>query len=143
MAGVQSDVIASASVKRGRLHIHNRRWFDEAVRRFRDDQEVEILITVRRATRSIQQNRWYWGVIVQLLSDHTGHTPDEIHDLLKAKFIPKRLAVQDGNGEVVDEYVLGGSTRKMSTAEFGEYCEAIRAWAFEKLDVQIPGPNEL
>jgi hypothetical protein len=142
MATVASDVVASAVVKDGRLRFHNRRAFDEQVRRFRDGSEVEISVTIRRATRSLQQSAWYWGVIVQLISEQTGYMPDEVHDLLKAKFIPKRLAVTDGNGEIVDEFVLGGSTRKLNTIEFSEYCEAIRQWAAEKLDCYIPDPSE-
>ncbi len=143
MASVASDVVASAFIKDGRLHIRNRRWFNEAVRRFRDGSEVEVSVAIQRATRSIPQNAWYWGVIIQMLSDHTGYAPDEVHELMKAKFIPKRLAVQNGNGEIVDEYVLGGSTRKMKIEEFSEFCEAIRRWAAESLDLVIPDPHEV
>lgn len=142
MAAVNTDVIASASVKGGRLHFHNRRAFDAQVRQFREGAQVEIAVTIRRASRSLQANAWYWGCIVQLISEHTGYTPDEIHDLLKAKFIPKRLALSDGNGEIVDEFVLGGSTRKLNTLEFSAYCESIREWAAQSLDVYIPDPNE-
>ncbi len=95
-----------------------------------------------RVTRTVQSNRWYWGVIVQAIADHTGYTPDELHDVLKMKFIPKRLAICDGNGVIQDEFVVGGSTRAMSTIEFSEYCEAIRRWAAEDLDLSIPDPDE-
>ena len=124
------------------MFIENRRAFDEAIRRFRDGAQVQIEVTARRATRSIPQNAWYWGVIVQAIAEHTGYTPDELHDVLKMKFIPKRLAVCDGNGEVKDEFVVGGSTRKMTTAEFGEYCDAIRQWAAQDLGIDIPDPHE-
>jgi hypothetical protein len=142
MGGVNADVVAFGTIKGGRLVIRNRRQFDEQIRRFRDAAEVEIEVTQRRASRSLEQNAYYWGVVVQMLSDHTGYTPDELHDVLKMKFIPKRLAVCDGNGEVRDEFVLGGSTRKLNTLEFGEYLEQIRQWAAETLDVIIPDPNQ-
>lgn len=134
-------VVASATVKGGRLLIRNRRAFDASVSELRDGWEVEIAVKRLRATRSLEQNAYYWGVVVQLLSEHTGYTPDEIHDVLKAKFIPKRLAVCDGNGEIKDEIVLGGSTRAMNKLEFGEYVESIRLWAAEDLDVVIPDPD--
>lgn len=143
MAAVNTDIVASASVKGGRLFFHNRRAFDEQVRQMRDGAQVEVAINVRRTVRSLKQSAWYWGVIVEAISDHTGYTPDEVHEFLKAKFIPKKLAVCDGNGEVVDEYVLGGSTRKMNTVQFGEYCESVRRWAAETLDVNIPDPEAL
>lgn len=142
MAGVNSDVVAFGQIRNGRIHFHNRRWFDEAIRRFRDGAEVEIEVSRRRATRSINQNAYYFGVVLQLISDYTGYTVDELHDAMKAKFIPKKLAFCDGNGVVQDELVLGGSTRKMTTIEFHDYIEQIRRFAAESLDVNIPDPDE-
>ena len=95
----------------------------------------------KRATRSLQANAYYWGVIVDLLSEHTGYTPDEMHEFLKAKFVPKKLAVQDGNGVIVDELVIGGSTAKMNVNQFYEYCAGIKEWAAMELDVFIPDPE--
>ena len=37
--------------------------------------------------RSNQQSRYYWGIVVQILSEHTGFTKDEVHELLKRKFL--------------------------------------------------------
>lgn len=142
MAAVNTDVVASACIKGGRLLIHNRRAFDEQIRQFREGAEVEVEVTIRRATRSQQQNRFYWGVLVHHLSEHTGYTPDEVHEFLKMKFIPKRLAVSDGNGEVRDEFVIGGSTRKLNTIQFGEFMEECRRFAAETLDCYIPDPSE-
>lgn len=142
MASVASDVVASAFIKFGRLHIRNRRYFDEAIRRFRDGSELEVAVTIRRATRSLNSNAFYWGAVIDTISDHTGYSPDEVHELMKMKFIPKRLALQNGNGEVVGEYVMGGSTRKMTNPEFWEYIEAIRRFAAESLDCYIPDPGE-
>jgi len=142
MSAVNTDVVASASVKGGRLHIRNRRQFDDQIRQFREGAEVEIEVTIRRSTRSQQQNAYYWGVVVQLISEHTGYTPDEVHEFLKMKFIPKRLAIADGNGEVRDEFVIGGSTRKMNTVEFGEFMESCRRFAAETLDCFIPDPDD-
>jgi hypothetical protein len=143
VAAVNTDVSAHGSIKAGRIHIRHRRQFDQQVAQLREGAEIEIEVTIRRATRSLNQNAWYWGVIVEAISDYTGFTPDEVHEFLKAKFIPKRLAIADGNGEVVDEYVLGGSTRKMNTLQFGEFCETVRRWAAETLAIDIPDPGDL
>lgn len=142
MAPVNADIVASAQVKGGKLFIRNRRGFDQQIAQLREGWEVEVAVTRRRATRSLPQNAYYWGVVVELIAEHTGYTPDEIHDICKAMFIPKRLAVQDGNGEIVGEYVIGGSTRTLNKVQFGEYVEAIRRWAADTLDVVIPDPNE-
>lgn len=142
MAPVNADVVASAHIKSGRLFIRNRRDFDEQIRRFKDGWEVEVAVTRRRATRSLSQNAYYWGVVVQYIAEHTGYTGDEVHDILKMMFLPKHLSFADGNGEVQGEFVIGGSTRKLNTLEFGEYMESIKTWAAQTLDVVIPDPTE-
>lgn len=135
-----SEVVTTGSIRRGRLEIRNRKKFTEAVKRMRDG-EVLITVTRKHATRSVQANRYYWGVVVELLSEHTGYTPEEIHEVLKAKFIPKRLSVSDGNGEIKGEFVIGGTTTSMNKLEFGEFITNIRQWAAEELDVIIPDPD--
>jgi hypothetical protein len=110
--------------------------------RGRQDCPVEITIERKHATRSGAQNRMYWGFYVHLISEHTGYTPDEVHDLLKTKFLPKKLAVADQHGEVTDEFVVGGSTAKLNKIEFGEYLERIQIWATETLGVVVPDPPQ-
>ena len=141
MAGISALAVASAVVKDGRLFIHNRKAFDSAVESIRPGTQVEIAVTRLYATRSIKQNRWYWGVCVELLSEHTGYGPEEMHDILKAKFLPKRLAVSNGNGRIVDSFVIGGSTRELNTVEFKDYTERVQQWAAEDLGVVIPDPE--
>ena len=134
------DVVVTGYVRRGHLEIRRRKDLSATLTRMRDG-EVLITITPIKATRSQLQNRYYWGVIVELLSEHTGYTPDEIHELLKAKFIPKRLALADLNGVITSEYVIGASTTKLDTQEFSDYCESIRRWAADTLGVYIPDPD--
>lgn len=130
------------SVERGRVNVTERAWrsLREAVSRW---PNCPIVVTVKRkhATRSLQQNAYLWGVVYALLSDHTGYTPEEIHDYCKMRFLPKRVCIANGNGEVVDDLVIGGSTAKLNKLEFGEYVDAIRSWARETLDVEIPLPQ--
>jgi len=141
MAGVSDEVTAICRIRNRRVFIEDRRRFDDAVSRMDDRWDYEIAVRRLYANRSQQANRFYWGVVVELLSEYTGFTPDEMHEWLKMKFIPKQLAVCDGNGEVEGEFVIGGSTRKMSTAQFADYIETIREWAASKLGVVIPDPN--
>lgn len=141
MSTVLDEVIGVAQVKDGRLFIKNRRAFDQRIARFDDRWILEVTVKRLRATRSQQQNRYWWGVCVELVSEHTGYTPEDIHEIAKQMFIPKRLAVADGNGEIQGEFVVGGSTRQMNTEEFGEFIERFKQWAAETLDVVIPDPE--
>lgn len=131
---------ATGEVKGGRLRIRNRRAFDLALQSFKDG-EVAIKVEKRRATRSQQANAYYWSAVVGTFSDATGYSPDEVHEIFKAKFPPKRVAVTDGNGEIQGEFVIGGSTAKLNVNDFYEYVERVRQWAAE-LSIYIPDPRE-
>lgn len=143
MPSAIEEVVASAQVKNGRLFIENRRVFDQQIALLDARWSLEVSVRRRKATRSLRQNRYYWGCVVEAISQHTGYTPEEVHDFLKAKFIPKKLALADGNGEVKDEVVVGGSTRAMDTGAFSEFCETIKQWAAAELDVYIPDADEV
>jgi hypothetical protein len=139
-------VTAAGYIKDGRVVFHDRRSFDLAVSGLRDGWEVEIEIARLRATRSQKQNATYWGTIIKTISQHTGYRPTEVHELMKAKFIPKHMAILKGNGDILGQYVLGGSTRHMDVQEFGEYMTEIKEWAADPHDglgLYIPDPDEL
>lgn len=121
--------------------VRNRQAMDHWVK-LQHEGEFVLTIERRHATRSQSQNAYYWGVVAHLISEHTGYTPDEVHEFLKMKFLPKRLALQDRNGVIEGEYVVGGSTTKLNKLQFGEYLAQIQQWAAETLDVVIPDPTE-
>ena len=126
---IVSGVLKVRNLKALKAHVHGWR-----------NGEVIIRISRAMATRSLDQNAWYWSQIVGLIAEHTGYTPDETHEVLKQMFLPKTLAIQDGNGEVINELVIGGTTTSLNRLEFGDYCERIRLWAWESLGVDIPNP---
>lgn len=142
MPAVLDEVSALARVQRGKLFIQHRRQFDALVSRLDPSWQLEVSVKRLRATRSTAANKFYWGVVLAALSDFTGYTPEELHDVCKAKFLPKALAFADGNGEVVEQYVLGGSTRQLDTQAFAAYVERIRQWAASELDCYIPSSDE-
>ncbi len=144
MSSVREMVNASGRLQKGRLFIRNRRVFDQQVAQLKESWELEIVVQRLRATRSTNQNRWYWSQVVGLVSQYTGATPDDIHGIYKAKFLPRVITVPNiRTGEVVAEFTLGGSTRTMNTAEFSAYCEHIREWSADTLGVIIPDPEPM
>lgn len=127
--------VFTGRITAGKLHV--RGWKQLRLR----DGEVLITVERARATRSDQQNRWYWGQILRLIAEHTGYTVDELHEYCKQRFNPKRMTFCDDAGVVTDDDTIGMSTRKMNRIAFGEYCEAIRSWAAADLHVAIPDPD--
>ncbi len=131
-------LILTAQLVSGRIKL-NRRKLAQLLKA-RKDCELAIVIEKKHATRSLAQNAWYWAGVVGSIADYTGYTPDEVHDLLKAKFLPKTIVLADKQGEVVEEVTLGRSTTTLNKLEFGEYIEQVRHWAAETLDLNIKDP---
>lgn len=134
------EAVTSGRMRRGKLQVSLTPTFSRQLKTFKDGP-VLVRIERTRASRSQQQNRYWWGVCIHLVSEHTGYSPEEIHELAKQMFLPKTLAVANGNGEIVGEYVLGGSSTKLDVVEFGAFIERFKQWAAETLDVVIPDPD--
>jgi hypothetical protein len=98
----------------------------------KDDWFV-IEIQKSKQVRSLNQNKYYWGVVVKILSGHTGYTSDETHQELARMFLG-----YDNNGK---RFVK--STTKLNTFEFEQYTEKCRIWARNEMSVHIPLPNEI
>lgn len=101
-------------------------------------KECELIVRPRTYKRSNQQNAYYWGVVIKLITDDCGYGErDEIlsvHDTLRTMFLKR-------NGFLGKPRVM--STTELSTKEFEEYLEQVRRWAAIALSVQIPLPNEV
>lgn len=94
-----------------------------------------------RSERSEPQNRYYWGCVIQVLSDETGYTKDEIHEMMKHKFLSSISTVSSKAGKKVFAKITKRTT-EITTKEFEDYLAAIRAWASAELSIYIPHPHE-
>jgi hypothetical protein len=100
-----------------------------------NNRRIELILRKRRSKRSDNQNRWYWGVCVEILANHCGYEADQMHEALKWKFLSGM--VPDNNGLTTVR-----STAKMSTDEFIKYTNQVVRWAAEELGVFIPDPRQ-
>ena len=102
-------------------------------------EDVTVTVNKYRAykQRSNEQNRYYWGVVVKLLSDETGHSAEEIHEVLKIKFLLKPYNLKG------KQLPGATSTADLTTAEFESYLSQVRSWASQELAVYIPAPHEV
>ena len=101
------------------------------------DKPWEVLVRPFRKTRSSLQNRALWGIAYKLLSEHTGHEPDELHEYFLGEF---------HGWEVVDFFGQKkrrpkGRSHDMNTREFSDYYAFIQRKAAELLGVYIPDPD--
>ena len=103
---------------------------------FKDGDLISMTIAKHRKFRTDPQLKYYFGVVVKVLSDELGYHVDEMHELLKHMFNPKMIDVK---GYCVE---LGGSTGDLKTNEMEDYMSRIRMWASSDLSIFIPLPNE-
>lgn len=107
-------------------------------------KEIELTIRRKRKRRSDPQNRYYFGVVVEMvrlgLEGTTGETfnADEAHEFLKSRFL-EVLIIDKETGEEIGR--MPGSTKKLTVQEFGEYIEKCCRFAAEYLGVNVPLPQ--
>lgn len=101
---------------------------------------VEMIVRKWRRTRSNQQNRYYWGVVIAIAAEHFGYSPYEMHQAFKVKFLYVPEETQEG--KIIKPATIG-STKEMNTMEFNRYFEDIRMWMSSEFGVYIPDPNEV
>jgi hypothetical protein len=126
----------------GALKINERSTFLKLLQPLKG-REIELTIKKRSKKRSGDQNAYYWGVVVHLVSEaliDLGNeiTPDEAHEFLKANFNYTEIT-NEQTGEVMK---IPRSTSDLTTEEFTDYIEKVAKWAAEWLNITIPEPNE-
>ena len=124
------------NIVNGRLFIADRPRYIEHLSSIAGPYTLSLDKYTPRKERSIPQNSYYHGAIVSVLSEETGYTPDEIHEVLKWKFLKKEVTI---NGE---SCISTKSTRDLSTAEFEDYLDQIRVWASSELGILLREPHE-
>lgn len=121
-----------AQIKNGKIAFNNEGQFNDYLLSL-EGKEVEVVVRKWKKERSNNQNRYYWGVVIKLLSEYLGYTDEEMHDALKMLFL------KDESRKVPTLR----STTELNTVEFEKYLENIRMWAAQMFGFYIPTPNEV
>ena len=98
-----------------------------------EGQQIEVIVRKPKKTRTDSQRKYYFGVIVALISEEIGENKNVVHEQLKVKFL------YDLSGELPKVR----STSDLTTVEEEEYHSEIRMWASEFLNIYLPLPNEV
>lgn len=146
------EVLTLGSIdESGRLKIHNRPKFDQAISQLGRGKYTPVIISVKRKyrQRTNPENAYYWGVVVfiarQCLQDVWGQelSDEETHYTLKF-YCNAEEHINESTGEI---FRVPKSTRTLTTVEFEEYLDRCRAWIEEMFStpvnlVRVPLPNE-
>ena len=96
-------------------------------------ENVILDIKKHRSNRNLRQNNYYWGVVIEILRDHFGYSPEEMHEALKLHFLKK----EEGPLPTVR------STTTLDTEEMTQYISNIMDWASQEYGLYVPSPGEL
>lgn len=119
------------TIEARKLSLDNKGAFEKYLQSL--EGRIELTVKKQRRHRSNNQNNYYFGVVIQMLSEELGYTPEEMHEALKFHFLrdeSRRLPTVK-------------STADLSTVEFESYLTQIRQWAAIELNISIPLPNEV
>ena len=119
------------TVKEGKLTLRNKQNFELYIGGLTGN--IEMTVKKISKTRSLNQNNYYWGVVLKLISDYTGHDPEDLHNHFKYHFLRKEA----GN------LTTSHSTTELDKIQFGEYLDKIIRFASVRLGVVIPNPEEV
>jgi len=98
-----------------------------------EGKKLVINIGQEKWVRSASQNRFYWSYL-RIIANETGETEDDLHSLLKRKFLPPEFKTI-----LRVEMKRPASTTKLDKIAFGEYMDKISAMT----NVPIPDPKLL
>jgi len=112
------------------------KWVEYMDCLIKSGKKVEVIIRIEKKNSSSRQQRYYRGVVIPIIAEHTGYSIDEVHGVLQSAglwndFLP------DGK-----EYIRSTSEGNWTTLQWEERMEKIRRWAMELDNIYIPLPNE-
>lgn len=139
---MKNKITFESPVNNGKIEGRIARHLNACIKNM-DGKRVRIIIEECKRKRSLNQNAYYFGVVVQLVHGamiDAGNDIDteEVHNMLKVDVgrLVKDVVLPDGTKRKVIR-----STTELSTVEFEEYLEKCRAWAAQ-FDLIIPLPHE-
>lgn len=140
---------AEVDSKNKEFTIHQKeQFYHELFGTFVGDKPVDVIIKVetREKSRSLQQLRYYRGVMLlhaqkAWFKAGCNYSLDYIDKLMKAEFLYSEI-VNGKTGKVNRFSWSMSDAGGVSTVDFNEKKEEIQRWYAENLDYSIPDPNE-
>lgn len=135
-------------VKDGTIELPGKRFRQEVARAF-EGKPIEVVVRRRKKIRSPEQNRYYWGLVLNILAAQFRlWAPDQeinceiAHEWCKDRFLPM---IQDWDDITVTTpegaWESRRTTTRLTTTQFMDYIALIQQWAAE-YGLYIPDPDE-
>jgi hypothetical protein len=121
----------------------NRNEILKAIKQF-EGKTIMLKLSILSKKRSLEQNSYYWGVIIPITKNAISESWGEVwntektHEFLKSKF----LFYEKINTETSEIIRVPKSTTENTTTEQENYYSQIREFLKEWFNVDCPLPNE-
>ena len=120
----------------GKIHSNKIVWKNKTqlvdhIRSFKEGTVVSVEIIEAEESRSINQNRLWWKWI-EILSKETGNTKEDMHTLMKYKYLLKEKMIEGELHQII------GTTTTLSKEEFSKLMKDMFFWANDTLNVMLP-----
>ena len=102
-----------------------------------EDKRVELVVKKEEIARTNQQSRYLFGVVYELISEATGYTKEEVHEMMKS------ILLKDHKEVAGKRYTVIRSTHDLTTVEMGEYIENVKRFASTELQLNIPEASKI
>jgi hypothetical protein len=102
-------------------------------------KRIEVVIRQPKSKRSLDQNKWWWGIAIPLLADELGYDKHE-HDGLHYALVSKCFGVTQDTRTGVE--VPNKRSSQLTVAEFAELMEWVTRFAAQEWGVVLPLPGE-
>lgn len=121
----------NVKISKGKIIYEANQKLVEYIQTISDDTIVEITITLLEDSRSNKQNKLWW-TWAQIIGDTLGYSKNEIHDILKAKFLTREYIVEGKTKKYIK------STATLSKTEFNKLTSDVFFWANDTLNINLP-----
>jgi len=122
----------SGQVKGGKIKLDNPQDFKTHICSL-EGKRVNVVVKRYRTDRTLKQNSYYWGYVVQPLAEHLGYTKEEMDYIYRKHFL-----MITKNGEEIPR-----KTDELTTTEMSSFIEQIKRWASEFHEFYIPDSDEI
>lgn len=129
------EFVAHFKIVGGKIEWRNQVYVDLNLPKF---EGADGVLTIKKKwnKRSLNQNAYFW-LCMKVLSEYTGHTPEEMHVIVKGLYSPKKI-IKVGK----KDYTIPKGTSELTKGEFVELMMHVNVLASE-MGVVLPDPNDL
>ena len=121
----------TGKIIKGKIVWDNKTTLVDYIRGIEDGTKVEVEITETPDIRTNKQNKLWWAWM-QIIGNELGYSKNEIHDILKYKFL---LREEINDGETTQHLK---STATLTKTEFNKLTQDVFFWANDTLNINLP-----